>query len=299
MATPHEDFLAASIRFREATAAATTRPTSAEVIDTYNAAIEDYNRAVDAYNAAHEPNDPVTAAGAAEAANRLTAICEYVETYGVWPRTRAAKRDATDLRTTLSRWRKLEAEQLNPAEETLDADAYRYLRDQIAATMTDDWDGDEAESWILAQYVKWLAAGQPRDEDGYPVRRESYPAAERQQSDRDALAARVAELERALADVDMRFRLSHGGGWCAACRLPMREGTPVVKTLAVVCEPCAADLAATAGRLDPSRLAARKDAELAARDGQDAEAPWADDPDSIDHAIRDGLEWDGDQEAGF
>jgi len=34
--------------------------------------------------------------------NRLTAICEYVETYGKWPRTRAAKRDAADLRTVVA-----------------------------------------------------------------------------------------------------------------------------------------------------------------------------------------------------
>jgi hypothetical protein len=90
-------------------------------------------------------------------------------------------------------------------------------------------------------------------------------AAETQQL-REQLAARVAELQRAVADVDMTFRLSRGGGWCATCRWPMREGTTVVKTLAVVCEPCAADLAATAGRLDPDRLAARKAATLGTED---------------------------------
>lgn len=81
------------------------------------------------------------------------------------------------------------------------------------------------------------------------------------ESDVAAALDRLAQLEQALADVDMRFRLSHGGGWCATCRLPMREGAPVVKTLTVVCEPCAADLAATAGRLDPTRLAARDEQE--------------------------------------
>jgi hypothetical protein len=82
-------------------------------------------------------------------------------------------------------------ERLNPTAETLDAEAYRYLRDEISSTMADDaWDLDGAESWILAQYVRWLVAGQPRDEDGYPARRESYPAvgsrAEREARDQDA-----------------------------------------------------------------------------------------------------------------
>lgn len=56
--------------------------------------------------------------------------------------------------------------------DRLDAEAYRYLRDVISATMTgpDVWDTDDSESYILAEYVKWLAAGQPVDEDGYPDR---------------------------------------------------------------------------------------------------------------------------------
>lgn len=83
------------------------------------------------------------------------------------------------------------------------------------------------------------------------------------EAERDALAARIAELEQALADVDMTFKLGHGGAWCVSCHGAMREGTTVVKTLGVVCQPCASDLAATAGRLDPSRLAARNE-----RDGE-------------------------------
>jgi hypothetical protein len=58
-----------------------------------------------------------------------------------------------------------------------DAEAYRELRDEIAATMGNEWDLDEAEISILIKYVRWLAAGQPRDEDGYPIRRETYTTA--------------------------------------------------------------------------------------------------------------------------
>jgi hypothetical protein len=52
-------------------------------------------------------------------------------------------------------------------EVQADAEAYRYLREQISATMADPnrWDGDDAEEYILAQYVRWLADGQP-DEYG-------------------------------------------------------------------------------------------------------------------------------------
>lgn len=59
------------------------------------------------------------------------------------------------------------------------------------------------------------------------------------------------------AEQDDEFRLRHGGAWCTACHRAMREGTLVVKVPAVVCKPCAADLAETGGRLDPSRLNAR------------------------------------------
>lgn len=59
------------------------------------------------------------------------------------------------------------------------------------------------------------------------------------------------------ADQDDEFRLGHGGAWCTACHRAMREGTPVAKVPAVVCKPCAADLAGTGGRLDPSRLDVR------------------------------------------
>jgi hypothetical protein len=41
-----------------------------------------------------------------------------------------------------------------------DAEAYRWLRDEIGKTMADPlrWDGDDAEEAILARYVQWLAA---------------------------------------------------------------------------------------------------------------------------------------------
>lgn len=76
--------------------------------------------------------------------------------------------------------RDLRGTELNPSPLMLDAQAYGYLRDEIAATMADDaWDLDGSESWILVQYVKWLAAGQPRYENGWPAWREGgYPAAE-------------------------------------------------------------------------------------------------------------------------
>lgn len=74
--------------------------------------------------------------------------------------------------------RDLRGTELNPSPMVLDAQAYGELRDEIAATMGDGWDLDEAEISILVKYVRWLAAGQPRDEDGHPVRHETYPAAE-------------------------------------------------------------------------------------------------------------------------
>lgn len=73
--------------------------------------------------------------------------------------------------------RELRGTELNPSPMVLDAQAYGELRDEIAATMGDGWDLDEAEISILIKYVRWLAAGQPRDEDGYPIRRETYPPA--------------------------------------------------------------------------------------------------------------------------
>lgn len=55
----------------------------------------------------------------------------------------------------------------------IDAEEYRYLAEEISATMDgrDAWDDDAAESYILAQYVKWLAAGRPVDAEGYPDKR--------------------------------------------------------------------------------------------------------------------------------
>ena len=53
-----------------------------------------------------------------------------------------------------------------PSEDERDAQSYRHLRERIRATMTDPdrWDGDESEGCILAEYVEWLAAGQPDDD---------------------------------------------------------------------------------------------------------------------------------------
>lgn len=114
--------------------------------------------------------------------------------------------------------------------------------------------GELADTWLT-----WFDGDQDWDPPvSMPERRSEIADHLRQVH---TVLAELKQLRRALADVDMNFRLSHGGGWCATCRLPMREGTPVVKTLAVVCEPCAADLAATAGRLDPTRLAERKNSE--------------------------------------
>ena len=82
----------------------------------------------------------------------------------------------------------------------------------------------------------------------------------------------LTELERlGRVEQERAFVLGHGGAWCTACHRAMREGTPAIKSLAVVCEPCGADLVETAGRFDPSRVAARNAADLAARDGRDGE----------------------------
>lgn len=55
----------------------------------------------------------------------------------------------------------------NPSVLVLDAQAYRRLADDIAATMDDPdrWDGDEPEDMILGRYVKWLADGKPPLDD--------------------------------------------------------------------------------------------------------------------------------------
>lgn len=60
--------------------------------------------------------------GPTAAANRLTAICEHFETYGVWPRTRAAKRDASDLRAVLDEREQLAARVAEMAKYRLAAD---------------------------------------------------------------------------------------------------------------------------------------------------------------------------------
>lgn len=86
--------------------------------------------------------------------------------------------------------------------DRLDAEAYRYLRDQISATMTgpDVWDTDDSESYILAEYVKWLAAGQPVDEDGYPDR--SADARPHQPNTRAALRLAAEAIEAAGEQLD-------------------------------------------------------------------------------------------------
>ncbi|MGW7197506.1 hypothetical protein [Streptomyces chryseus] len=56
--------------------------------------------------------------------------------------------------------RALLGDDLNPSSLVLDAQSYRQLADDVLATMTDPdrWDLDGAEPWVLAQYVKHLAA---------------------------------------------------------------------------------------------------------------------------------------------
>ena len=112
--------------------------------------------------------------------------------------------------------------------------------------------GELADEWLA-----WFDGDQDWDPPvSMPERRSEIADHLRQVR---TVLAELKQLRKALADVDMTFKLGHGGAWCVACHGAMREGTTVVKTLAVVCEPCAADLAATAVRLDPSRLAARNE----------------------------------------
>ncbi|MFF7171134.1 hypothetical protein [Streptomyces pseudovenezuelae] len=56
--------------------------------------------------------------------------------------------------------REILGDDLNPSALVLDAQSYRQLADEVLATMAnpDRWDLDGAEPWILAQYVKHLAA---------------------------------------------------------------------------------------------------------------------------------------------
>lgn len=68
--------------------------------------------------------------------------------------------------------REILGDDLNPSSLVLDAQAYRRLADDIAATMDDPdrWDGDEPEDMILGRYVKWLADG------GTPARKDTGDA---------------------------------------------------------------------------------------------------------------------------
>lgn len=86
--------------------------------------------------------------------------------------------------------------------DRLDAEAYRYLRDQISATMTgpDVWDTDDSESYILAEYVKWLADGRPVDADGYPAR--PSEAVPHQPNTRAALRLTAEAIEAAGEQLD-------------------------------------------------------------------------------------------------
>lgn len=78
---------------------------------------------------------------------------------------------------------------LNPSTLVLDAQAYRRLADDIAATMDDPnrWDGDEPEDMILGRYVKWLAA--ERAKVRAEVMAEAADLAEQWQNDADDKAA--------------------------------------------------------------------------------------------------------------
>lgn len=54
----------------------------------------------------------------------------------------------------------LNGTEVNPSPLVMDAQAYRWLADEISKTMVDGdrWDGDDSEEEILARYVRWLAA---------------------------------------------------------------------------------------------------------------------------------------------
>lgn len=63
--------------------------------------------------------------------------------------------------------REVLGDDLNPSSLVLDAQAYRWLADDIIATMDDPnrWGADETEQVILSRYVKWLADGKPPRDD--------------------------------------------------------------------------------------------------------------------------------------
>lgn len=123
--------------------------------------------------------------------------------------------------------REILGDDLNPSGLVLDAQAYRRLRDSIAATMDDPdrWDRDGDEGSVLEEYVRWLADGKPARDDGWddapartalrgliaeairqsdfrewPLRR-SYAAADevmRVLSNREHAASPLSETERAM-----------------------------------------------------------------------------------------------------
>ena len=68
----------------------------------------------------------------------------------------------SEVRDALNTYRAevLSGNEANPSPVVLDAQAYRWLADEISKTMVDSdrWDGDEGEEEILARYVRWLAA---------------------------------------------------------------------------------------------------------------------------------------------
>lgn len=87
--------------------------------------------------------------------------------------------------------REVLGDDLNPSSLVLDAQAYRSLADDIAATMDDPdrWGADEPEDMILARYVKWLADGKPPRDDEWdgdqpPAGASTQPAPDFFQPDR-------------------------------------------------------------------------------------------------------------------
>jgi len=97
------------------------------------------------------------------AVSRLTAICEYVDTYGKWPRTRAAKRDANDLRGVLAELARVTA--LADDNVAMDlAERNEELRDQVATLKA----GVQAQSEELAAY-RARAAEAEQDLRGYKI----------------------------------------------------------------------------------------------------------------------------------
>lgn len=123
--------------------------------------------------------------------------------------------DRADVSLTLRRPNADESAPAAPVPDfvRIDAEEYRYLAEQISATMDDPdpWDGDEAESFILAQYVKWLANGKPVDVDGYPDKRDDAAAGRPDVTAALAHAVSALDLAESYFDDPDTFRLSMQG----------------------------------------------------------------------------------------